>query len=179
MVEKQNIIVPLSEKADLVVSNLIERHGLEENEEETLKKLKENKLFNSSIIVKLTRDFVKETISEKELVESLKKGLEIPQQAAEKISKDIINNLVPLLEKIPEKELRETKTEKEVGGGPTITMPVKPPIDLEKVPPKKEIPEPTFNKPLQVKKPPTPKIPEEIKETKTSKKGDTYREPIN
>lgn len=178
MAEEKNIIIPFSEKADLVVSNIIEKYGLKENEEKTLKKLKENKLFNSNIIVKLTREFVKGTISEEELIGLFKKELEISQQIAEKISKDIMDNLVPLLEKIPEEELGKTNIEKGVTEKIITATPIKPPMGLKKTPSEGAL-EPVLKTPPKIQKPFTPKILEKNKEIKTPKKEDAYREPID
>jgi len=184
MVEQKNIRIIFTDKADLVLSEIMKRYNLEESNEEWLKKSKEGKSSNIVIIDKITKDFAKEIISERESVESLKKELSVPQQTAEKISKDIIDNLVPLLEKLSEEELAKVNGKEEIIRKPITAAPIKPPIGLEKTP-KEEVFGLPSEKPQVAKKPLIPKITEEkvipekkkTKDIKTSEKEDIYREP--
>lgn len=107
MTEQKNIRVIFTEKADIILSDIIKKYGLQETEDETFKKFKEGKLPKIIIIDHLTKDFTKGTITEKELISSLQKDLNIPQQIAQEITKEIINNLVPLLEKISGEQLEK------------------------------------------------------------------------
>lgn len=195
MTEKNNIRIIFTEKADLVLEQIMERFNLEESLEELAKINREGKLFKVVIMNRLVRDFAKEIISKEELIESLQKDLKISQQTAETISKDIINNLVPLLEKIPEEQLKKQPFIEQVPienlkpSEPVIK--IKPPIGIPRT---GEIYKPADNKKdFIIKKPKdigTEKIngpfqkekkrkdPLKQSEKIIKKQSDSYREPI-
>lgn len=185
MVEEKNIRIVFTERADLVLLEIMKRYNLEENDEKRAKNLKEGRVSNIVIIDRLTKEFAKKSILEKTLVESLKKELVITQQVAERISKDIINNIVPLLERFTEEELaREKKEKEEIIEKPITATPIKPPIGLEKTP-KEEVSKLTSEKPQVSKKSSFTELTEKTipekkknKDIKTTKKEDIYREPI-
>lgn len=196
MEEQKNIRVIFTEKADSVLSGIMGKYGLEENDAQIVKKVQGKNPFNVVVLNRLTKNFAKGTISEKDFISSLQKDLDIPQQqAAEKIFKDIINNIIPLLKKIPEEELRkqpyiekndEQKPElpptPEKPDGSELVTKTKSPIGAEQVfkkprPVLEDKPERTevIKKPIKKNK--------EIEEFKApsaaqQKKQDTYREPV-
>lgn len=184
MVEEKNIRIVFTERADLVLLEIMKRYNLEENDEKRAKNLKEGRVSNIVIIDRLTKEFAKKIISEKSLIDSLKKDLEISQQTAEKIAKDITNNLVPLLKKYSEEELTKIRKEETIEEKTVVATPIKPPIGLEKTP-KEEVSKLTSEKPQVSKKSSFTELTEKTipekkknKDIKTTKKEDIYREPI-
>ncbi len=107
MNEQKKIRIIFTKKADLALLEIIKRYDLEENEEQRFKKSQNKSPFNIVILNHLIRNFFEESISEKDLTDSLQKDLEVSRQIAEKISKEIIDNLVPFLEKVPEEKLKD------------------------------------------------------------------------
>lgn len=189
MIEQNNIRIIFTEKADLYLEQIIKNFNLEESFEESAKRNREGKLFNVVIVNHLVRDFAKEIISEKELIDSIQKEMEVSRQTAETISKDIVNNLVPLLEKIPEEQLKkqpfieQAPLENLETSEPVIK--IKPPIGI---PQTGEAYKPDDNKKdFIIKKPEKADKPlekkEEIKkplkqvEKRIKKQNDSYREP--
>ena len=179
MDEQKKILVIFTEKADIVLSDIIKRYSLQETEAEAFEKYEKEKLPKIVVLDHLTRDFVLKILSEKDLVNSLQKELEIPQQTAEKISKDIITGLIPLLEKIPEDELENynLKNQPNSNYDNTAALEIKKniPAPLKELKGKSALP---FKK---IKNPALPAA-EEIKKPapqSTQPKGpDNYREPI-
>lgn len=135
MTEQKNIIVVFTKKTDSILSDIEKKYNLEESDEEAVKKMEEDKPFRTNIIVELARNFVMGIISEKELTISLQKELNVFQQTAEKISKNIINDLVPSLKKIPEDQLNKYSFENEEQQTKNydIFPNIKPPIELENI----------------------------------------------
>lgn len=105
MNEQKNILIIFTEKADKVLSDIILKYNLGESSAEVFEKYKANKLPRLVLLDHLARDFTLQIISEKDLANSLQKELSVPFETAEKISKDIINNLAPLLDKVTEDQL--------------------------------------------------------------------------
>jgi|SRR3989344_68237 len=112
MIKQKNIIVIFNERAELSFSSIIKRYNLEENEEDDLKKLMEGKLSTLVIIKKIIRAFVGEIITKKDFDDSLQKVLHRDEQIVKIISKDIMENLVPLLDKVSEDKLQEYNRKK-------------------------------------------------------------------
>jgi len=185
MDEQKKILVIFTEKADLVLSDIIKKYSLQETDLETFEKYKAGKLPKIVIIDNLTRDFALKIIPEKDLISSLQKELEISQQTAEQISKEIINSLVPLLEKIPEEQLENYESTE--GKIPKQEMPISFTEVVEKPPPaeipatleeKSAVMPPREPKPRN-KKPVTTEIIEEpAPKPKRTKESDKYRETI-
>lgn len=181
MTEQKNLRIIFTKEADLILFDIIKKYNLKESDEETLKNLREGKFSKVVIIDHLAKNFAKEKISEKDLISSLQKDLEVSQQTAKKITEDIKNNLIPLLEKVPEAQFETPFVEKE----PILERPSERPI----VAPRPSLPlteakeslQPSWKKTPRLERPsPEPKMSEkeekeEIK--KTPKKPDVYREP--
>lgn len=201
MDEQKNIRIIFTEKAYSILSGIMEKYNLEENDAQTLKKVQEKKPFNVVVLNRLTKNFVKGTISEKEFISLLQKDLDAPQQTAGKILNDIINDIIPLLKKIPEEELKkqpyieqepEPSQIPEEPNKPDFLTKIKPPIGVEQALKKEEtIKEESYKKPpplnTEVKKTEVTKKPfrknKEIEKPKDftitqPKKQDTYREPV-
>ena len=70
-----NTRIIFTNKADLVLSDIFKKYGLNESDEKVLKNAQEKKPFNITILVRLTREFAGESISEKDLIVSLQKNL--------------------------------------------------------------------------------------------------------
>lgn len=111
---KKNIKIIFTEEADPVFDNIIKKYNLQETDTQAWEKFQKNKDANVIIVDRLSIDFAEEKITEKQFAESLKKDLGIDPQTAEKLSKEIKTNLIPLLEKVPEKKI-ETREPEEPG----------------------------------------------------------------
>ena len=102
MENQNNIRVIFTDKAHSALDDIIKKFDLTESIEEDIKRTKEGKLSKIVIINHLSKDFALEKIPEKDLTAFLQKDLEASPQIAIDIAKEIINQIVPLLEKIPE-----------------------------------------------------------------------------
>jgi hypothetical protein len=121
MINQKNIAVLFDEKSETALSEIIKKYDLEEHGEEIFKKIKEHRMFNDSVIVHVVMDFMMGKISTRQFLEGLHKGLSISKEETKALSVDIMDNLIPLLEKIPEDELEEynrKKTLEERGENP-------------------------------------------------------------
>ena len=123
MNEQTKILIIFTEKADLMLSSIIKKYALQETETEAFKKYKAGKLPKIVILDHLAGNFALKIISENDLVVSLQKELETTQQIAENISKDIINNLVPLLDKVSEDQLENYNLKKQPNSGSIVPSP--------------------------------------------------------
>ena len=112
--KSNNIIIPLDEKSEAVLLEIIKKNNLEENDEQAFEKIKAHKPLNETVVIKLTRDLIVGRISAKEFAESLHRKLNISIEKTKMIAKDIINNLIPLLEKIPEDRLEDYNRKKKL-----------------------------------------------------------------
>ena len=190
MDEQKNIRVIFTDKADISLSAIMAKYNLEENEEQKFKKIQKKRPSNMVTLVRLIKDFTKGATSEKNLVDSLQKDLDITQQTAEKISKEIIADIIPLLEKAPEEKFedpsfREEISKKIFGEQPAQTKSTPQKIDIgdknlfPDIQPQKNTPEqktPVFSSQPKTKKS-IPVIKNDLP-TKQPKGPDKYREPI-
>jgi hypothetical protein len=104
MTNLKNMRVIFTPKADVAVSEIKQQYGLQD----ITGTEKSFKLFTT------IRSFVVEDISEKEMQNRLQKDLEISQQVAQQISLDIINNVIPFVEKIPEEKFKNPDSIEEI-----------------------------------------------------------------
>ncbi|MBI2053968.1 MAG: hypothetical protein HYT36_01350 [Candidatus Staskawiczbacteria bacterium] len=192
--QKNNMRVIFTDKANLVFDDIIKNFNLEESIKSFTKKIEEGKLSKIVIVDHLAKDFAREIISEKDLTNSLQKDLEISPQIAEQVSKEIINKIVPLLEKFPEerfvnpmfreeisKKIFENQEKKQAEIEKSdVLLKIKPPISVAKIL-KKEDTATSHKEPTKINK---PTIAEKTKEKEPTikpnrpKKQDVYREPI-
>lgn len=195
MDKQKNIRIIFTEKSDSALEELIKKFGLEKNYEQTGKSA-------ITIISPLIKDCAREEISEKNLVNSLKKDLEVSQPTAEQIAKEILENIVPFMVKAPEERFEDSafreETAKKVFGEekPVGQVQIKNPAREEKdldifpkvAPPagvvekKEEIKSKLTVPAKRIKKPTIEETKEKFKEpvTKTVQRSgpDNYREPI-
>ena len=105
--QKNNIRVLFTSKANLALEEIMKKFNLQDSDEKYIARIKENKLPKIVVIDHLAKDFVKGNILENDLISSLQKDLEVSSQTAEQISKEIINKIIPFLEKAPEKNFKD------------------------------------------------------------------------
>ncbi len=171
--EQKNILIIFTERADRVLSDIIEKYSLQETGEEVFKKYETGRFPKIILLDHLTRDFALRIISEKDMIASLQKDLGATQQTAEQISKEIINNLVPLVERASEDQLgdyglaRQSKT----NSGDTILSKAEKKTSTDGAVEKEAIKIPKASEKTEKK------LPEKFKETQR-KTPDSYREPI-
>jgi len=113
-IEQKKIIIPLDEKSHSVLVGIVGKYKLQENMEDILKKAKEHTSFNEAVLIKLTRDFMLEKLSNKQFLDALHESFKTPKETTKNIALDIINNLIPTLEKIPEDKLAEHNRAKQL-----------------------------------------------------------------
>jgi hypothetical protein len=111
---KTNLRVIFTNEADLAFEELIKKFNLEESLESFTEKNKIGKPFNINIINSLIKSFAKQNISEKDMIVSLQKDLELSLQVTEQIVKDIIKNIIPHLEIIPEEKFKDPNFTEEI-----------------------------------------------------------------
>lgn len=97
---KQKIIFP--ENTDLIISNILEKHGLAEAKEEVLGKLEADKKINGEIIIALIVRVAQEKISLQESANLLKKELGISSQKAKDLANDLQKEILLFVKKTPE-----------------------------------------------------------------------------
>jgi len=98
----QNILSTFTAESDTILSEIMVKYKLEEAIEELRKKEREGGWYNTLVLTKTIMNFSRGKISEKEFIESTKEDLNISQQTAEQVVKEIIKNLIPTLGKPPE-----------------------------------------------------------------------------
>ncbi len=154
-----------TEKAEAALDGIIKIYGLEESEEQAEKIMEEEgKEFSQTILIKGTRAFAQNSISEKDLILSLQKDLAIPQEKSEKLVQEIKLKVVPFLETMTEQPERTPQASEDIlaplieNGAKNIKD------DIAPVP--KSVPIPSAKNPVTA---PQPKKPA---------KQDAYNEPI-
>ena len=109
MIQKNNVVIAFSGKAEAALLELEKKYNLEENDEEAIKRFTINKPFKINILANLIREFTKNNISENLFVSSIQKDLSITNEIAKNIFKDVSNNIVPFLVKTSEEEIESGK----------------------------------------------------------------------
>lgn len=107
MTEKQKILIMFTEEAELYFSTIMEKYNLNESEESRTQKLLEGNLSKVGVIKKIIKGFVGNVISKEDFNASLAKTLSTDEKTTEMISKDITENLLPLIDKVTEDQLKE------------------------------------------------------------------------
>ena len=102
MTNQNDVRVVLTDKAYTAFDTLVNNFGLIESVEDATKKLEENKLSRVVLLMQTIKNCVRGIISQNNLPSSLEKNLEISSEKAQQISKEILANIVPYIEKIPE-----------------------------------------------------------------------------
>jgi hypothetical protein len=170
-------ITTLFDKIPLVISEMVKKYGIKENSE----KSNPPKLPKKSFIVKNSKDYFQNKITESVLISLLKENLGVSEEVAKEMFIDIKNKLIPIFKNIPalagkNSEVKIENTEKKeldifpnVNVQPEIASQITPPLKQSRsksVLPKKIKPvieeksEEIISKPIQPKGP------------------DSYREPI-
>lgn len=114
---KNNIITPEDTPDDPVFS-ILEKYGLEESQENVLKKILENKKPNNVIIGELIAKTIKKEISPEELINTLTNSFALTKQKIDELVKEI-ENTASILQKevlIPEKPPQEKNTTQDKRG---------------------------------------------------------------
>jgi hypothetical protein len=179
--QKNNIRVILSDKAEKVLEDILRGFNLEEK---------------NVLIDRLVKDYARETLSEKDFIAGLQKEINISPEISEKLAKEIITKLVPMLEKFPEEKFNDPNFREEISrkifdeGKPTVVKPLeniksdnivtdKAPDKMpEKIPSKvsrgkSRLPQ---KPPATIGKKPLPKT--SVLQAKPRTGPDNYREPI-
>ena len=117
---QNKIRVIFTEKADLALEEIIKAFNLEETPEDFLEKNKNGKLSNVVLIDRIIKDFIRGAMPEKYLTDALQKDLGVSPQTAEQITKKIVDNIIPFLEKVSEENLKDPafaeELSKKIGG---------------------------------------------------------------
>ncbi|MGA2417723.1 MAG: hypothetical protein ABSF55_00555 [Candidatus Staskawiczbacteria bacterium] len=180
--DTNNISSTFTDKSDAILAEIMKKNNLEGG----INNLDD--IFINLVLTKFTMYFSRKEISEKEFVASIQKEINIPQQTAEQIVKEIINNLIPTLGKYSEEKnpadnagqiKRGVGEEKDLDLFPKI----KPPSGTDKNKPDFEVPIPkkepggrTTQNSEKIKKPEENKYSSPKPRQKTG--PDNYREPI-
>jgi hypothetical protein len=145
--QKNNIRVLLSDPAEIVLDDILKSFGLEEK---------------NVVVDRLVKDFAKEILSEKDFISALQKEMAITSEVSEKLTKEIITKLVPILIKAPEEKFNDPdfreEISKKVFGGEKNSLDISEKKDMDifpKVEPAKNATE-TAQKTKAMPKIPTP-----------------------
>ena len=114
MAEQKNLRVIFTDKADLILVEILKKYGLHENQEVVFNKLKKDKLPNEIKMQRMVEYFGKNIITQKEFNEALAKVFNINSSLAQTISNDVVKNLVPKLEIHPEEKFNDPIFREEV-----------------------------------------------------------------
>lgn len=177
----KNISIIFNEQADEALFRILDKYNLRESEEEIFRKLAEGENSNEIIIDSLTKELLQEKISNTEFLSTLQKKLNLSKEIIKNLSLDILHNLIPLLDIVPDDQLDTYNTKKdskkplqsdvlrreEVGEPIQKTKEIIPPAPQQS-------PEKPVEKMEEPKKVKTVLPPEAAKPNPT----DTYREPI-
>ena len=107
MDQSKNIQIVFTEKAENALSDLMVNFKLEETDAEYIEKTKNKKPSNIVVLDNLAKDFALGVASEKDIIISLQNIVGVSQQNANQITKEIINKIVPFLEKVPEEKFQD------------------------------------------------------------------------
>jgi len=188
-----NIRILFTAKANSALDNIMKDFSLEETDNESVERDQGGKLSKVVVIDHLSKDFARGTISEKNLIDSLQKDLNLPQQKAQQVSKEIITKIIPFLEKVPEEKLKNPifveEINKKIFGEPTksvnassaeiIDVKNLPKIDVNEVMEKTETTAPPQETPPQKRtRKSISSLKQSVPQTKQSSGPDNYREPI-
>lgn len=114
--DKKGLVIIFTKEADVTLDDIMGKYKLRETDDEILN-YKAGYTPKVVIIDRLTQDFVKEKISTEEFLNRLHADLNISPETTKMLAKDIIQDLIPLLDKVPEGKLEEYNTKKDEGKG--------------------------------------------------------------
>ncbi|NQU82759.1 MAG: hypothetical protein HQ539_02310 [Parcubacteria group bacterium] len=97
MSNKQKIIFP--ENTSSIISSIVKKHGLEESDEDFLKKIGKGEKTAGGIIASIVKKTAEGEINKKNLPGTLKMSLKITQKKAMDLAKDINSQVLALAEK--------------------------------------------------------------------------------
>ncbi len=169
----QRIIFLLPEDVtmDEIIFSILKNNELEETSEEACEKSIKGELSRLIIIRDVARDLAEKKVSERDLIQSLRNQLEIPEEKAEKLVSNIKERIIPFAKEVMETESNMPQKES------NIATKIKPPIGtIQEEIIKREVIKPLLKTPQRIKKPPVLEKGKEVKEF--PKKSDAYREPI-
>lgn len=155
----ENLRMVYPETSSRIISQLMEKYGLNETSEDALGKMKNNETTIGEVIAGIVAEAAETQMSTIDIASSLKEYLDISEDNAERLAEDLKKEILDFVEKVPVEEISEKKI-----------------IGKEKFAPQKNetmLPKKTLSRDDGDDLLPAPK-----KEAKKSSDPDTYREPI-
>jgi hypothetical protein len=173
---QQNISSTFSTKSDLILSEIMKKNNLNGEVAEIL-------------LTKFTMFFSRGEISEKEMIDSIQKEIEVSQKTAEQIVEEIKNNLIPTLwDKMLQGGEKSVINDKKIEKKDYAFEKIKKPLNVVEAMRKKTSSAriesndkitPKLNKKEKIKKPTTQNDVKKFVPKPSRHSGlDTYREPI-
>ena len=104
--------VIFSKEATLSLFGILKKYDLIENDEQVVKNIQERRHPKETMLVIIIKNFVMGKISNHQFLDALHKELKISKETTKNLAIDIMENLIPVLEKIPEGELGEYNNKK-------------------------------------------------------------------
>ena len=189
--DNKNIRVIFTDKADLVLEEMVNKFNLE-NTEESAKRIIEGKTTKPVALSRIISDFKKGSTTEKDLLDLLQKNLEISLSTSQELSKEI-NKILPLLETFPEEKFADPNFREEISEkneGPMLSKSKealynKQPVEIKEVSKNENDEEIDKNMDLENKnqsedQKPEKTLPKKIIKEKSKQTGsDKYRESVN
>src|SRR3989344_1559936 len=102
---QENIRILFPKETTSKLTDILKRYNLIESDELVLKTMQERKYSKETLLVITIRDFVMGKTSNHQFLDTLHKELGTSKEVTKNLAIDIVDNLVPLLEKIPENQL--------------------------------------------------------------------------
>lgn len=113
MENQQKILTIFTDKGQSVFSGMMRKYDLDQNQEELFAALEKGQPFKEEMLKEMIRMLAKEVISEKDFTDALQKALRINLETAKQITTDVVTNLLPLIDKVPENKLEEYNKKKD------------------------------------------------------------------
>lgn len=110
----QNVRVIFTNKAEAVLTEVLKKYGLYENEQAILSKMEINKLPNEIKLQRMVESFAGQMITKNELKTFIAKVFRLNPAKAQSISNDVAKDLVLLLEIHPEEKFNDPDFREEI-----------------------------------------------------------------
>lgn len=158
-----------------IIIEILEKNGIKETLKESMEKIRQGKISRTEALYKLADSLADQKITEKDFIAEIQKQLEITNEIAQNIYKDIKEKLLPLAQKFVSDQQNIAQKEKNgiinppIPKGRSQTKPVSTPIITNETVKAKLKTTKNFSK-----------LPKQIQEVKKIPRTgpDNYREPI-
>jgi len=107
MAEKNNVRILLTDRATSALDEIITKFRLEENPDDMIAKLESKQAENHVILALIAKSYVAGDISKEQIPSLVQEKISVQDKVANQISKDILDTVIPEIEKVSEKDLQD------------------------------------------------------------------------